>query len=184
MLFRVISSVGGLQQSTWVPAETPGELLVPVPVELRTPELVEEGERVRYRFLSWSEGETPSLPRNRVVPLGPKIIEVQWAKEYLVRIEGPEGVSLEGTGWYEEGASLVLRAPDVLPSETTGERRKFARWESVGRPVLEMPDANKPTTSVTIDAPYTLQATYDQQYLVVARSPLRHIDPRLVHRRR
>lgn len=171
VLFHVVSPVGDIQNSTWVPSVTPGELAVPVPVELGVTELVEAGEGVRYRFEGWSEGETPLLPTNRVVPLGPKTIEVSWIKEYLVQIEGPPAVILAGSGWYEEGASLMLRAPDIIPASIEGERRKFARWESVGEPVLELPDQAPALTTITVDGPYTLRAGYDQQFFMLATDP-------------
>ena len=171
VLFRIISPVGDLQRSTWVAAETSGSLVQPNLVELIAPELLDGGEGVRYRFGGWSEGETPSLPTNRVAPLAPKIVEVAWTTEYLVKIEGPEGIELSGTEWHEEGATLVLRAPNVQLGESGVDQLKFARWESIGRPAVDVPSATNPSTQITVAGPYTIRAVYDQQFFVKVRNP-------------
>jgi hypothetical protein len=98
-------------------------------------------------------------------------LEPTWVKEYLVQIEGPENVALEGTGWYEEGSPLVLRAPEVIKGGVEGERLKFASWRSVGIPVRSIPEAEKASTGVAVDGSYTVKATYDKEFLVVAQSP-------------
>ena len=98
-------------------------------------------------------------------------MEPIWAKEYLVAVEGPPGIEVQGSGWYAAGASVVLQAPDVIESETPGERQKFASWESVGSPVLAVEGTGSAITAITADAPYTVRATYERQFFVDVRAP-------------
>lgn len=163
VLLHISSTIDLLQESRWVSAG--------VPTEVRVPPTVQEGERVRYRFQKWSGGETPFQPANRIAPLKPTTLEASWVKEYRIQIEGPEGVALSGSGWYADGASLVLQAPDVVTGPTPGERLKLAGWQSVGTPVLLIPEAQKGATTIKVDAPYTLKALYNREFLFVARNP-------------
>jgi hypothetical protein len=163
VLLHLRSTVSGLQRSQWV--------LHGSPVQVQVPEAVEEEERVRYRFQTWSDGETPFQARNAIAPLKPTTLEAKWVKEYLVKVEGTGGLPLLGSGWQPEGASLVIEAPDVVPGQSKGDRLKFNRWETVGLPLLIIPNSDKPLTTIKVDVPYTLRPLYDQQYLVVARTP-------------
>jgi hypothetical protein len=91
VVLQVFSSVSEVQQSNWVPLGTP--------VELEVPATVEDGDRVRRRFIKWSGGETPFTPRNVIALLEPTALEVTWVKEYHLTVEGPENLQIEGSGW-------------------------------------------------------------------------------------
>ena len=162
-VIHIRSEVGQIRESRWVVAGSR--------VEVEVPETVAEGKGARFRFLEWGEGESPFTPRNVVAPLAPMDLEPRWVKEYLVQIEGPENVGLEGTGWYGEGSPLVLRAPEVIKGGVEGERLRFDSWRSVGIPVRSIPEAEKAFTSVVVDGTFTMEATYLKEYLVVAQSP-------------
>lgn len=162
-VIHIRSDVGRIRESRWAVAGSR--------VEVKVPETVEEGKGARFRFLEWGEGESPFTARNVVAPLAPMDLEPKWVKEYLVQIEGPENVGLEGSGWYEQGSPLVLRAPEVIKGGVEGERLKFASWQSVGIPVRSIPEAGKASTEVAVDGPYKVRATYAKEYLVVAQSP-------------
>ncbi len=153
----------GLQRNMWVQQG--------VPVDLEVPLTVQEGERTRYRFQEWNGGGTPFLPANRFAVQEPRTVDVKWTKEYLVSVEGPEGVALSGAGWYAEGSSLFLQAPELVPGPTPKERFKFLRWESASPPILQVPNAENATTSTPVGAPYSLRAVYEKQFLFVVRNP-------------
>ena len=163
-VIHIRSDVGEIRESKWVRDGST--------TKVEVPEIVEEGDRVRFRFVEWGEGETPFSPENVIAPLGPMDLEPTWVKEYFVTIEGPDDVELEGSGWYENDSILVLRAPQII--ETGGQagvRTKFASWRSVGVPVLAIPDAELPSTAIAVEGPYTVKATYEKEFLVTAQSP-------------
>ncbi|MFA4837146.1 MAG: hypothetical protein WC749_13890 [Dehalococcoidia bacterium] len=163
VLLHVKSAVAVLQKSQWVPYGSPAQVVVP--------EIVQEGDQVRYRFQQWSDGETPFLNTNAIAPLAPVILEVKWVKEYLITVKGPAGVAVPGSGWYADGASLVLQAPDTVPGQNNGVRLKFASWQSEGLPSLVIAASKAPVNTIKVDAPYTLTANYDKQFQVVATNP-------------
>jgi len=162
-LLTVRSPVGNIGRAQWV---LKGEL-----VTLQAPETVSESNRGRYRFQQWSKGQTPFQTLNTTVILAATDVEAKWTKEYLLNVEGPSGVSVLGSGWYAEGASAVLLAPDIVPSATEGERSKFVRWETVGAPPLSVTNADKAITTVEVKAAYNVKAAYDKQFFVVATTP-------------
>ena len=160
---HIRSEIGEVRVSNWV--------LAGARFKVEVPETVEAGDRARYRFEEWSVGESPFTAINVVAPLGPMDLEPTWVKEYLVMIEGPNNLELEGSGWHVAGSQLVLFAPDVIAGSMEGERVKFASWRSVGVPALAIAQADGASTSISVDGPYTIRANYDKQYLVAARSP-------------
>ena len=160
---HIDSEVGQIRVSNWVVDGTR--------VEVGVPETVHDGERTRWHFQQWGQGESPFTPINIVAPLEPMDLKPTWTKEYLVEIQGTEDVELEGSGWHEAGSLLALRAPAVVESETEGERLKFAFWRTVGVPVLAISEAGAASTGISVDGPYTLRAEYDKEFLVIAKSP-------------
>ena len=141
------------------------------PVTVEVPETVDEGDGVRYTFVEWGDGETPFSPINVIAPLAPLTLEPTWVKEYLVTVEGPEGFAVQGSGWYAEGASVVHQAPDVIESETAGEREKFVSWDIVGPPAVTLEDSTVARATVPATAPFTATATYDTELFVLAQAP-------------
>ena len=162
-VIHIRSEVGQIRVSSWA---VDGER-----VEVEVPETVEDSEGARYRFKEWGVGESPFTAANVVAPLEPMDLEPTWVKEYRIEIEGADSAELEGSGWYEDGSPLVLFAPEVIQGDTEGERLKFARWRSVGVPVLAIPEPEAASTTISVAGPYTLRATYDKEYLVAAHSP-------------
>jgi hypothetical protein len=100
----------------------------------------------------------------------PTVLEAKWIHEYQVTVEAPDGADIKGSGWYAEGSSLLIRAPDILPGASSQERSKFAGWEnaSVRGAVLQNPQVLQ--AALKVDAPYVLRAVYDKQYLIEATS--------------
>jgi hypothetical protein len=163
LLLQIKSAVNSEQRSLWAPFG--------VPLALEVPASVNEGESTRYRFSRWSEGHTPFLTINVILPFKPSIVEVTWVKEHLVTLQGPEGVSLQGRGWHADGADVAVQAVDTVPAQSSGERLKFAGWESLNFPPAVLPNAKNATMTLKVTAPSTLKATYDKQFFVVVRNP-------------
>ena len=65
----------------------------------------------------------------------------------------------------------MLRAPDVIPGATEGERLKLVSWQIAGGAIPEEFDPESSLATVVVNAPLTLRAVYEKQYLVIARSP-------------
>lgn len=163
VLLVIKSDVRDTQSSQWV---TYG-----VPVPLDVPPVVQDGNDSRYRFQSWSDGETPFQSTNTIAPVKPTILQVSWLREHQVTVESPDGANIKGSGWYADGANLVLRAPDTLPGSIDQERYKFTSWVSDSFPAAVLQNAQTTMTALKIDAAYTVKAVYTKQYQVVANSP-------------
>jgi hypothetical protein len=87
-------------------------------------------------------------------------------KQYYLTVRtNPFGVVLiSGEGWYNEGTTVPLTAPEyvlILP----GIRYRFSYWD-----VKETPKPGNPLT-VTMDANYTVTAHYILQYYLTVISP-------------
>jgi hypothetical protein len=165
VLIVVRSAAPGFQHSQWVAAGTPLDLEVPPIATLA------DDPHTRYRFLQWSDGESPFQPNNTIAPVKPIVLEIKWAFEHQVAVDGPPEVQLRGSGWYLDGSNLVLQAPDAVAGKSDGERLKFLRWEPVDYPTALITNPSATQATVKIDAAYTLRAVYQKQFLVTARNP-------------
>ena len=164
VVLTIRSVVTNQQESRWVRHGSPVTVDVP---------LIVEGERgVRHRFQEWTDGDAPFRPSNTVAALKPTTLEAKWVKEYYVEVGGDPEVAVLGTGWYPDGTTLVLQAPEQVNLANDVERLKFASWRSAGQPFLIVPNAEAPVTTIKVDAPYTLRARYEREYWVVAQTPL------------
>ena len=167
ILIQVSSVVTSLQQSLWLPYG--------VPYQLKADANSQSGN-IRYKFLQWSGGETPYQTDNTVIPLQPMTLTAQYTKENLLTIVAPQGITIPGSGWYADGTSLVLQAPHDVYNTAKTSRQDFSAWESVGAPAMVIPSSTSAVMTITVNGPYTLQADYIQQYLVVANSPFGNLN--------
>ncbi len=163
VLLVIKSDVPGTQRSMWA--------AYGVPVKLDVPPVVQDGDTTRYRFQSWSDGETPFQPGNTIAPVKPATLQVSWVKEHQVTIESPDGANIQGSGWYADGSNLVLRAPDTFAGDSDQARYKFNHWESDSFPAAVLQNPTTVLTAFKVDNAYTVKAVYDHQYLVDAQSP-------------
>ncbi len=163
VLLLIKSAAPGVQKSMWV---TYGS-----PVQLKVPDSIPEGDQTRYRFQGWSDGETPFDLSNTIAPVKPTVLEVKWVREHYLQVEASNGADIHGTGWYAEGSTVVLKAPDLQSGDTDQDRWKFTEWQPTSYPTAVIQNAKTPTTSFAMQAPYTVRAAYDKQYLVQAGSP-------------
>jgi hypothetical protein len=167
VLLQVRSLVKEYRSSTWIARGTRTPLKV-APV-------VEERPGVRYSFEEWTGGESRFSTQNTIAPVRPITLEVKWRKEYLLELDGPEGVRLVGRGWHPAGDTVVLKAPATIVSNGDTERLQFARWEIISNPALVLINAQEPVITVKMDDTHKLQAVFKKGYLVVVESASRTI---------
>jgi hypothetical protein len=163
VLLVVKSDVAATQRSMWA--------TYAMPVKLTVPPIVQDDANDRYRFLSWSDGETQFDPSNTFAPVKPTTLTLNWAHEYQITVDSPDGASVPGSGWYAAGTNLALRAPDTFAGDSDQQRNKFDHWESTSFPAAVLQNPTQSLTPLKVDASYALRAVYDKQYLVDATSP-------------
>ena len=163
VLLQIGSAVMEYRTSTWVAKGFPTLLSVP--------EMVEERPGVRYHFLGWTGGQTPFSAQNTIVPVGPTTLGVNWRKEYLIELEGPENVDLAGSGWYDAEKIAGLKAPATQLSAEKDERLQFSHWEVISNPPIIIPDRQNPLAQLRVDDTHRIKAVYNKSYLVVAKNP-------------
>ena len=163
VLLVVKSDVAQTQRSMWA--------AYGVPVKLEVPAVAQDSDTTRYRFQSWSDGETPFQPSNTIAPVKPTTLQVSWVHEHQITVDSPDGANIQGSGWYADGSSLVLRAPDTFPGDSDQSRFKFNHWESASFPAAVLQNPTNTLTAFKVDNAYTVKAVYDHQYLVDAQSP-------------
>ena len=98
-------------------------------------------------------------------------IEAQFVKKDLLTVLAPDGITVSGSGWYPDGTNLVLQAPQDIYDTAKTSRQDFSTWESVGSTAMVLSNPTSAVMTLTVSGPYTLQADYQQQYLVTAVSP-------------
>lgn len=163
ILIQISSVVTSLNNSMWLPYNQVTNITVP--------NVVAVNSTARYRFTGWSGGETPYQTNNSFAPFQPMTLKAEYTLEYYLTITAPDGISIIGTGWYTNGASLVVQAPPDVYDDTMTSRMHFNSWESIGYPVMVVPTPTSNVATFKIDGPYIIRANYDKQYLVEANSP-------------
>ena len=164
VLLQVRSWVKAYRTSVWVPRGSR--------VPLTVLEVVVEEPGVRFLFDEWTGGESPFSTENVIVPSRPLVLEVKWTKEFFLKLEGPEGIRLVGSGWHKDRAQVVLQAPATAFSEGDKERLQFEKWETVSNPALVIPNHKFPTTRITIDDAHAIRAFYEKAFLIDVQNPL------------
>ena len=136
-------------------------------VELEVEPLKYVGQDVRYVFKEWSSGETPFSPRNRIVAVKPLRIEVKWVKEYLLTLTSNLNVKLNGSGWYREGSTAIISAPERI--ELGDRLLVFDKWVSVGSYPVLISNPSSSTTMISVNSPYIIMPVYRELFLVEVR---------------
>jgi len=130
-------------------------------IELNATRIIQLGELERLRFKSWSDNS--SEPHRLVTVLKPLKLEAVYAREFYVSATATHG-SIEGLdGWYEEGSTLELRAPEEVVWGN-GARAVFTGWAGIS--------PAGPSTKIVVSGPLKVTATYKLQYYVEVRSQL------------
>ena len=111
----------------------------------------------RMLFTGWNSTALGSNPTAQITVNAPLRILAVWQTQYLVTANSEYGTAL-GSGWYNAGSSAQVSVPSKI-DYTNGTRRTFAGWTG---------DYSGSANSVAIgvDAPKTLNARWDTEYLV------------------
>ena len=167
------SAIGRPGTSVWYPE---GETLL-----LQAPEVVGLGNGSgKLAFVSWKSVGRPvlSMPglQNPIISFeadAPYTLTADYEQieQFSVALQGPPGADLEGSGMYQDGRELVIRAPEVVDLASEGERLKFSSWQRLDKSAGPLLDPLSFSSTIAVDAPYTLRADYVKQYFVVATAP-------------
>jgi len=149
------------------------------PLEAMTLEVLGNGGE-KLAFVSWKSVGRPvlSMPglQNPIISFeadAPYTLTADYEQieQFSVALQGPPGVELEGSGMYQDGRELVIRAPEVVDLASEGERLKFSSWQRLDKSAGPLLDPLSSSSTIAVDAPYTLRADYVKQYFVVATAP-------------
>ena len=116
-------------------------------------------ERERYVFKEWQgkeglEGNDLNLTVN-----SPLSLEAVYQRQFKLNVKSPYGAS--GEGWYDEGEKTIIMAPQT-PQSMLFFSRTFDGFLGIGNggygDGTTLPD--QPVTTVQVDGPMTITATY------------------------
>jgi len=127
--------------------------------------LDKKDDNVRYIFDSWDKGDYVNSPSNSVDLTEPVTVKAKWIPQYKLDIKTsvPE-YNTFGTGWYGQGKQVALIAEDELQSSDSDTKYVFDKWVSKGPNPVLIPNAQTASTTITIDQPYVIEATYKESY--------------------
>jgi len=134
--------------------------------------LDKKDDNIRYVFDSWDFGDYINSPANSVDLTEPVTVKAKWTPQFKLDVKTsiPDYV-LFGSGWYEEGKQVALIAEEELESPNSDIRYVFDRWISRGPNPVLIPNAQEPSTTIAVDQPYVVEATYKESYRVNVWSP-------------
>jgi hypothetical protein len=129
-------------------------------------------DSVRYAFDSWNLGDYKNSMKNSIAIENPITVEANWRKEYKleIRTNVPDYVP-SGSGFYPQNKALALITEQELKSPNSDIKYVFDKWVSIGPNPVVISNALSPTTTITIDAPFIIEARYKKSYLVNVWSP-------------
>lgn len=129
--------------------------------------LDKKDDNLRYVFDSWDLGDYVNSPSNAVDLTDPVTVKAKWIPQYKLEIKTsiPEYITF-GTGWYEQGKQVALIAEEELESSDSDTKYIFEKWISKGPNPVIIPNAQSPSTTITIDQPYVIEASYKESYRV------------------
>lgn len=131
-----------------------------------------QNENIRYVFRSWDTGDYKNSPSNTIDVSEPTSVNANWDKEFKLDISTTvPDYNIFGAGWHPQGRQIALIAEEYLESDDKNVQYVFEKWVSKGPNPVIIPNAQSPTTSITIDQPYSLEAVYKNSYKVNVWTP-------------
>ena len=129
-------------------------------------------ENIRYVFNSWNKGDYLNSPANNIAIIEPTTVQANWDTQYRLTLQTDvPGYDLFGTGWYDVGKQVALIAEESLDSPDSNVKYVFERWVSKGPNPVIIPNAHSPSTTITLDSPYVIEAEYAKSYRVNVWTP-------------
>jgi len=134
--------------------------------------LDKKNENIRYVFNSWNLGDYLNSAENSIDVTGPTSVKANWDEQYKLNLQtNIPDYELFGTGWYDTGRQVALIAEEELESPNADTKYVFDKWVSKGPNPVIIPNAQSPTTTVTIDEPFVIEAQYKKSFLVNVWTP-------------
>ena len=129
--------------------------------------LDKKDDNIRYVFESWDRGDYSNSPSNSIDITEPVTVKATWTPQNRLNLKTtiPE-YDLFGTGWYSASKQVALIAEEELESSDSDIKYVFEKWVSKGPNPVIIPNAQSPLTTITIEQPYTIQASYKESYRV------------------
>ena len=126
-----------------------------------------KNENIRYVFESWNLGDYPNSASNLIDVEDPITVKANWDKQYQLQLQtNVPGYDLFGTGWYDGGRQVALIAEEELESPNSDIRYAFDRWVSRGPNPVIIPNAHLPSTTITVNEPFVIEAQYAKSFRV------------------
>ena len=126
-----------------------------------------KNENIRYVFDSWNLGDYPNSASNLIDVEDPITVKAKWDKQYQLQLQtNVPGYDLFGTGWYDGGRQVALIAEEELESPNSDIRYAFDRWVSRGPNPVIIPNAHLPSTTITVNEPFVIEAQYAKSFRV------------------
>jgi len=108
------------------------------------------GERVVFAGWTGDAAGDAAYSSSPILMSGPRTANAQWSKEYFLQVDSDIG-TVDGSGWYREGASVQLHASTEATS--AGQTYRFSGWSGG----VTSADAS---VTVTMTGPMTVRAKW------------------------
>jgi hypothetical protein len=114
----------------------------------------EEGNRTRYLFTGWSDGNVSAS--RKVIVLSSATYTAVFKVQHRVDVSSEYG-SVSGSGWYDEGSTAVISVTPEVTDFGNGTRRVFKSWTGDF-------SGSTATAKVAVDSPKSIKASWGYQY--------------------
>jgi len=131
-----------------------------------------KNDNIRYVFNSWDLGDYLNSPTNIIDVAEPIAVRANWDEQYKLDLKtNIPDYDLFGTGWYDKGRQVALIAEASLVSPNSDVQYAFEKWVSKGPNPVIIPNAHEPSTTITMNEPYVIEAKYKKAFLVNVYTP-------------
>ena len=132
----------------------------------------EKNANIRYHFDSWNIGDYLDSPENYIDLINPVTLKSNWKTKYQLTITSSvPDYEVAGSGWYFKDRNVILFAEREIDSQNSDVKYVFERWVTTGTKPLIIPNAHSPSTSITLDNPYSVKALYGESFRVNVWTP-------------
>ena len=129
--------------------------------------LDKKDDYVRYVFDSWDLGDYENSPANTIDIIESVTVKANWTPQFKLELKTSiPDYALFGTGWYEELKQVALIAEEELESSDSDIKYVFDKWVSKGPNPVLIPNAQSPSTTIIVEQPYIIEASYKESYRV------------------
>ncbi len=166
-LIKTISEIGIVEGGGWVNEGSAAKFGIESDIVLD-----KKNDQIRYVFNSWNSGDYLNSPYNSIDVEEATTVRALWDEQYYLQLKTniPE-YDVFGNGWYDTEKQVALIAEDELESTNSDTKYVFDKWVSKGPNPVIIPNAQSPSTTITMLEPYIIEAQYKKSYLVNVWTP-------------